>query len=225
MDAALQELALAHGVATWYEDWQQRRVEVDPDVVVAVLGKIGVDATRPKTIKAELRSARARSVLLPPTLVVRRGERPPKVPDGDLRAEDGGVRDVSGRLPPDLAPGWYRLTHRGGQCTVIVVPDRLAKPPRTWGWMLQIYGLRSACAGRLARGWPGNGRRCTTGSPSTRGCNACATSSSGRPPRRRRTCPSASCTTSRSGSTRAARTPGCCRTCWPTGYGSVPRRT
>ncbi len=144
MDAALQELAKAHGVATWYEDWHQRRVEVDPDVVVAVLGKLGVDATRPRTVRAELRAARARSALLAPTLVVRRGERPPKVPDGDLRAEDGGVRVVSGRLPPDLAPGWYRLTHRGGQCTVIVVPERLAKPPRTWGWMLQLYGLRSA---------------------------------------------------------------------------------
>jgi len=45
MDAALVELAGAYGVATSYWDWQGRLVHVDPDVVVAVLGVLGVDAT------------------------------------------------------------------------------------------------------------------------------------------------------------------------------------
>ena len=45
MDAALAELADAYGVATSYWDWQGRFVEVDPDVVVAILGVLDVDAT------------------------------------------------------------------------------------------------------------------------------------------------------------------------------------
>jgi len=131
-DAALVRLARAHGVATWYEDWQQRRVEVDRDVVRAVLAVLGVDPRE------------RRPAPRPKTVVVREGQRPPRVPDGELRAEDGGVREVQDRLPADLSPGWYRLTHAKGQATVIVTPDRLADPPRTWGWMLQLYALRSA---------------------------------------------------------------------------------
>ena len=143
MATVLDELAKAHGVATRYEDWHQRKVRVDRDIVVAVLGLLGVDATSPKTMRAELRAIRARAERPPPTLVVRQDQRPPRVPDGELRAEDGGVREVAGRLPDDLAPGWYRLTHGTGHTTVIVTPERLALPPRTWGWMLQLYALRS----------------------------------------------------------------------------------
>jgi 4-alpha-glucanotransferase len=128
-DKALTELARAHGVATWYDDWQGRRVRVDLDVIRAVLAVLEVDTRKP----------RRRS----PTVVVRQGQKPPRVPDGVLRAEDGGVRDVRDRLPADLSPGWYRLTHGPEQTTVIVTPPKLAVPPRTWGWMLQLYALRS----------------------------------------------------------------------------------
>jgi 4-alpha-glucanotransferase len=139
-DNALAELARAHGVATWYDDWQGRRVQVDPDVIRAVLGVLGVDATNPRAVRAQAKAVRRRS----PTVVVQQGQKPPRVPDGFLRAEDGGVREVRDRLPADLSPGWYRLTHDTEQTTVIVTPPKLAEPPRTWGWMLQLYALRSA---------------------------------------------------------------------------------
>jgi len=139
-DAELVELAKAHGVATWYEDWHQRRVEVDRDVVRAVLGLLDVDASNTKAIRAELTAAQAR----PGTIVMREGHPPPRVPAGELRAEDGGVRLVDDRLPTDLAPGWYRLATGKKWRTVIVVPDRLPEPRRSWGWMLQLYALRSA---------------------------------------------------------------------------------
>jgi 4-alpha-glucanotransferase len=139
-DKALVDLARAHGVATSYVDWQGRRVEVDRDVVAAVLGVLGVDATNPRAARAEARALRRRSR----TVVVRQGQKPPKVPDGLLRADDGGVREVHGRLPADLSPGWYRLTHGKARTTVIVTPPKLPEPARTWGWMLQLYALRSA---------------------------------------------------------------------------------
>ncbi len=120
VDAALEELAGAHGVATWYENWQGRRIQVDPDVVVAVLGVLGVDATSRKAVRAELKALHAE----PATVVVRQGHKPPRV--------------------PDLSPGWYRLTHGKTKSTVIVTPEKLPEPRRTWGWMLQLYALRSA---------------------------------------------------------------------------------
>ncbi len=47
MDADLQALADAHGVATSYRDGQRRRVDVDAEVVREVLGLLGVDASHP----------------------------------------------------------------------------------------------------------------------------------------------------------------------------------
>jgi len=139
-DSALDDLAKAHGVATWYENWQGRRVVVDRDVVRAVLGLLDVETGNAKAIRAELKAARSR----PRTIVMRQGHRPPRIPGGELRAEDGGVRMVRDRLPADLAPGWYRLSAGKRRYPVVVAPERLALPPRSWGWMLQLYALRSA---------------------------------------------------------------------------------
>lgn len=54
-------------------------------------------------------------------------------------------------LPPDLPLGYHRLEASAGDqaatATVIVAPDRLQLPPRltrAWGWMLQLYAVRSA---------------------------------------------------------------------------------
>src|SRR6185437_5410686 len=47
-------------------------------------------------------------------------------------------------IPADLAPGWYSLTCGDQHTTVLVAPPALPEPPRTWGWMLQLYALRSA---------------------------------------------------------------------------------
>jgi 4-alpha-glucanotransferase len=86
VDQDLARLAAAYGVATWYENWQGVHVEVDPDVVVAVLRLFDVDAGSPATVRESLRTAPARPA-------------------------------TSAALPP---------------------------APSAWGWMLQLYGLRSA---------------------------------------------------------------------------------
>ena len=52
---------------------------------------------------------------------------------------------------PDLPLGWHRLeVSAAGQhqtATVVVVPERLELPPtlhRAWGWMVQLYAMRSS---------------------------------------------------------------------------------
>src|SRR5262249_25096079 len=139
-DADLERLATAHGVATQYVDWQQRPVEVAPDVIRAVLGLLGVEARSANAERAALAATRRRR---PHTIVTREGFTPPRIAAGELRAEDGGVREVRGRLPTDVAPGWYRLSAGKRRYTVIVAPEWLARPPRSAGWMLQLYALRS----------------------------------------------------------------------------------
>jgi 4-alpha-glucanotransferase len=74
-------------VATWYEDWQSVRVDVEPEVVISVLRLLDVDVRDPE---AALANAPAKRTVTTP-----------------LAAE-------------------------------------LPTFPRTWGWMLQLYGLRSA---------------------------------------------------------------------------------
>jgi 4-alpha-glucanotransferase len=73
-------------------------------------------------------------------------------PDKD-KDKDGLVRDgvVRHTVPlPDLPFGWHRLSATAGdrtaECVLCIAPERLDLPEgltRTWGWMLQLYTLRS----------------------------------------------------------------------------------
>jgi 4-alpha-glucanotransferase len=145
MDEDLAELAAASGVATWYENHEGRRVDVDPAVVVAVLGELGVDATGPSAVRRELAAVRERRTrgTLPPTVVVRRGEARRVPGRGVVHCEDGTTRPVRARLPGDLPLGWHRLVVDEHEVTLVVAPRQLPVPPRTWGFMLQLYALRS----------------------------------------------------------------------------------
>jgi 4-alpha-glucanotransferase len=142
MDTTLEELAAALGVATWYRDGQRGRVDVAPDVVRRVLALLGVCADTPAHVRDALVAARTPG--LPGTVVLRQGQSR-QIPDaGVLRDEYGNDIPVSGALPAGLAPGWYSLTSDDQHTTVLVAPPALPEPPRTWGWMLQLYALHSA---------------------------------------------------------------------------------
>ena len=120
---------------------------------------------------AEVTRARWRR-LLPPSVVVRGtgGSVEVCLTDGadlvlELELEDGGTRvvpvagavlersgDLVRRAVPlaDLPLGWHVLRgsagDRTGEAVVVVAPSRLALPEgldRAWGWMLQLYSLRS----------------------------------------------------------------------------------
>jgi 4-alpha-glucanotransferase len=146
MDAELRALAAAHGVATWYEDTERRRVEVAPDVVIAVLAQLGVDAGSPSAVRAQLSDALRRHgrITVPDPLVVRAGDTPAIGEPGELTLEDGTVRAVAGALPGDLPLGWHTLAVGKRRIPVVVTPRSLPPVPPAWGWMVQLYALRSA---------------------------------------------------------------------------------
>jgi 4-alpha-glucanotransferase len=144
----LRRLAAAHGVATTYRNERREPVEVDADVVIRVLGLLEVDAAT----EADRRDAlallaeRNRAGVLPSTIALRVPGRPKPLPGAALLVgEDGSQTEVHDELPGELAPGWYRLhTSDGQEVTVVVAPTEVPPAPVTWGWMLQLYALRSA---------------------------------------------------------------------------------
>ncbi|MHC1562443.1 4-alpha-glucanotransferase [Actinomycetospora sp. C-140] len=142
VEPELAELATAHGIAVRYRDSGEQEVEVDRGVVVDVLTALDVDATTPAALAASLEAVRsADPERLPPTLVVDAARPLPFA--GTVVLEDGGERAVGTTLPADLPVGYHRLTGGDRDVTVIVPPPRLEPPPPTWGWMVQLYALRS----------------------------------------------------------------------------------
>jgi 4-alpha-glucanotransferase len=130
---SLVELARRFGIATDYEDWTGRRVEVPESTVVAVLTAFGVAArSEPERIAALKAHDRAYwSRLLPPTILGRAGAETPfwvhvthghpaevslELEDGTVRA---GVRQIDNFTPPfDLDGRWI------GEAS-FVLPDDL----------------------------------------------------------------------------------------------------
>lgn len=121
LDPSLVELARRFGVATEYLDWNDTRVEVPAQTLLAVLGALGVAASTDEDRAAALtstdRSYWSRS--LPPTIVGRSGSETAfwvHVTAGDaayvwVRLEDGtvrtGVRQIENSTPPyDLDGRW-----------------------------------------------------------------------------------------------------------------------
>jgi 4-alpha-glucanotransferase len=148
VDPDLIELAAAHGVATSYRGDKRQLVEVDEDVVVRVLGLLDVDAADPEARIAALARARGRAATgaLPGTIAHRVGAIRPLPGPGVLTGPSEERWDVT-ELPDDLEPGYYRLDlldeALGSNVTVVVAPAALPEIPRSWGWMLQLYALRS----------------------------------------------------------------------------------
>lgn len=148
--ADLARLAAAHGVVTTYADQLRRPVDVGPDAVVGVLAALGVDASTPAAVRDALRAAESRSPT-PPMVVVRRSHGGHVAVGGpaQLRLEEGGHRVVASdggrvRLPPGLPLGWHCLELGDRELPVVVVPDRVTpRDKRGWGWMVQLYAMRS----------------------------------------------------------------------------------
>lgn len=144
-DDDLAALAAAHGVAVSYEGSDRSPVDVDPDVVVAVLAELGVDASTPESVALALDDVRSTRSPVPGTVAVVQGRARDLGARGRMELEDGSALDVDGVLPADLPLGWHRLvTDDGDEVTVVVAPARLPEVPRTWGWMLQLYSVHSS---------------------------------------------------------------------------------
>ncbi|KQH81373.1 4-alpha-glucanotransferase [Mycobacterium gordonae] len=141
-------MAAAHGVATSYRNERREPVDVDADVVIRVLGLLDVEARTEADRRRELAklTEAGRAGVLPPTVAVRVDGRPRPLPGAvALEAEDGARIDVSDELPGGLPLGWYQVETRNGQrATLVAAPPQVPSTPETWGWMLQLYALRSA---------------------------------------------------------------------------------
>jgi 4-alpha-glucanotransferase len=170
----LLRLAALHGVGTSYEDFAGRPVEVGESAVVSALAALGVDASAPAAVEQALLEAGAAPWrrLIPPSVLVRgrSGEVVTHAPEGvdvvlQVELEDGtrqdlpvgevtGRRDGRERRAADLVGlplGWHRLRATAGsesaESVLVVAPGRIELPDglhRAWGWMVQLYSLRSA---------------------------------------------------------------------------------
>lgn len=117
----------------------------------AVLAALGVDASTSAAVAAGLDAARA-APPVPPVVVARRsvGVRVPVGGPAQLRLEDGTRRSLATdggvvRLPPGLPLGWHLLETGDEPIPVVITPDAVAaRERRDWGWMVQLYALRSA---------------------------------------------------------------------------------
>jgi 4-alpha-glucanotransferase len=127
----VEQRAAAHGVATWYEDSTHRRVDVPPETVEAVLDVLGAADESPTTANGGL----------PATIVLRPGDARSLPGPLTLTLEDGSTRVVDALA--DLPLGWHRLRQDDREITVVAVPDRAPAPAPAWGWMVQLYALRS----------------------------------------------------------------------------------
>jgi 4-alpha-glucanotransferase len=145
---ALTELADAYGVATTYEGAGHEVFTVDPEIVIAVLARLDVDASTDDSIRRELDIARAIRAqrTLPRTVALTQGSGRHIGVAARVQLEDGATLDVDGDLPPDLPLGWHRLVTGDQDITLVVAPERMPEVPRTWGWMLQLYALRSGAS-------------------------------------------------------------------------------
>ncbi|WP_025735429.1 4-alpha-glucanotransferase [Mycobacterium genavense] len=147
MPEDLRRLAKAHGVATFYRNERREAVEVDADVVIRVLALLEVDAATEADRRRELAklAEQASAGALAPTIAMRANGRPHPVPGAvALVGEDGSQTDVRDAVPGDVPPGFYRLhTGDGQEITLVVAPPQVPQTPVTWGWVLQLYALRS----------------------------------------------------------------------------------
>jgi 4-alpha-glucanotransferase len=161
----LHDLAAAHGVATSYDDWAGRPVEVTRAAIVAALAALDVEAGTDEQVARSLREAeeqRWRPGLPPCAVVVSPGsvelvdQHPPHLElvteQGHQFAVDGtptplGSRDGLTRwqVPlPELPLGYHRMRLHNEERPLIVVPERVVVPEgRHWGWQLQLYSMRS----------------------------------------------------------------------------------
>ena len=112
--------------------------ESPPATIAAVLRTLGASADQPRPPAGE------------PVIFLRPGQSPAISAPSSLRTEDGGDVRVDDRLPPDLPLGYHVLTGRddGSSTTVVVSPGRCPLPrgAPTWGWAVQLYGMRSSAS-------------------------------------------------------------------------------
>ncbi|MDQ6743053.1 MAG: 4-alpha-glucanotransferase [Candidatus Dormibacteraeota bacterium] len=125
-------LASAWGIAPGYHDISGRWVEPEAESVSRVLATLGAGGPEPPAS---------------PVRFVEQGTSPELEEPHEVVTEDGATITVGDRLRADLPPGYHflRRLSDGSSRRLVVTPRRCYFPEelRTWGWAVQLYGLRS----------------------------------------------------------------------------------
>ncbi len=156
MTPALAALAGAVGLTPGYHDLTGGWRATGDDTARALLAALGLDAATEAAAAATLAAIEAEDAprALPHWAVVTAGAPASLTPrwpvDWVLVLEDGGSLEGRAEATLDLPPlpsGIHRIEIAGHASWVLAAPETLPLPPRAWGVMLPLYGLRTAEAG------------------------------------------------------------------------------
>ncbi|WP_372836206.1 4-alpha-glucanotransferase [Puniceibacterium confluentis] len=170
MTDAFTELAASFGVVPQFVDLTGTTRTTSPDTARALIAAMGHRVESATEAQELARHIAAQAQGLPRWQVCQPGK-PATLPlpedaDWQITCEDG--RGIEGRGPvlPPLPMGRHVLRNGAAQTTLLVAPARLPLPPRLWGLIVPLAGLRTSARGgigdycdlgALARGLGGHG--------------------------------------------------------------------
>lgn len=153
MTDTLSALAARMGVVPAYTDQTGRYRVTSPDSQRALLAAMGVDTASESAMRDRLAAETPRPGALPRWHVARVGSRPDLGLADDaawhILREDGRSHEGRGPRLPVLPLGRHRLEVGREACTLLMAPARLPLPPRSWGLIVPLAGLRTAAEGGI----------------------------------------------------------------------------
>ena len=153
MNDALTELAASLGVVRSYVDQTGRTRDTSPETAQSLLSAMGHDVGSEQDAQQLARELSAHAQGLPRWQVCRVGKRPvlpiPEEAEWQIAREDGRGHEGRGPQLPVLPMGRHVLRTKDAETTLLVAPSRLPLPPRSWGLIVPLAGLRDAKRGGI----------------------------------------------------------------------------
>ncbi|SNR27627.1 4-alpha-glucanotransferase [Puniceibacterium sediminis] len=153
MTEALTDLAVSLGVVPSYVDQTGTRRDTSRDTAQALLTAMGHPVANDAEAQELARHLASQAQALPRWHVCR-PDRPTTLPipedaEWHITREDGHSQQGRGPRLPSLPMGRHVLHMGAVQTTLLVAPARLPLPPRLWGLIVPLAGLRSAARGGI----------------------------------------------------------------------------
>jgi len=150
---ALTDLAANFGVLPTFVDQTGTRRDTTPETARALLAAMGHRLDTGAEAQDLARHMAAHAQALPRWQVCTLGKRIalpiPEDADWIVRREDGRSHEGRGPRLPQLPMGRHVLHMGHERTTLLVAPARLPLPPRLWGMMVPLTGLRPATRGGI----------------------------------------------------------------------------
>ncbi|MFZ5961417.1 4-alpha-glucanotransferase [Thalassococcus sp. BH17M4-6] len=149
----LSELAGRMGILPGFTDVTGQARQTPARTQRALLAAMGVDAGTEAACRDALAEMAARDGALPPWHVARVGRRPdivlPDDAEWQITREDGRTHAGRGGPLPALPLGRHKLEAGAQVCWLLTAPARLPLPPRCWGLIAPLAGLRTQTEGGI----------------------------------------------------------------------------